>query len=185
MIFVYNYKNISEVAAIDGFNAVLKNQALRYERVFRKPFQLSTRRVGDVLIGQIVVNYDIDGWQPNYENDGYGIVLSGVCEEFLGDKLNSHPIKEIFNSIKNNPSIIADWDGRFSLCTWNYHTKEGLLQLVLLNVPIYGIPMVPMGKPMAVVGSHCLNLSGIPLKSIFLVQVNSSKPDMFMGLAVY
>lgn len=126
-IFIYQYKNISKSQAEIKFTDALNKQSTVYENLCGRKFPVKIAEVGPVFIGQIAVDYNIKGWVANAESETHGVFWSGICEEYLDYQYTSKKLYDLYNIIDRYPEKVSDWDGRFSLCTWNKLTGRAIL----------------------------------------------------------
>src|SRR5262249_34261096 len=101
------------------FETVLERERARYESLFGRPFQLERERVGAVCVGLIHFELGVSGWRPLVRDETAGLFWSGICEEFLGASPEGPAIRELVARVERDPKTVAQWDGRFALCTWN------------------------------------------------------------------
>ncbi|SES37280.1 hypothetical protein [Salisediminibacterium halotolerans] len=77
------------------------------------------KKIGDTYIGLIYWDQGIVGWQPWVEDNGFGNVWSGVCEN-----LETASVEDIHTILSEKPHKLDELDGSFSVASWNEKTEN-------------------------------------------------------------
>ena len=123
LLFVWR-PTVAEASPFERFSQVLERERARYEERFGRPFQLERHSVGSACVGLIHCELGVTGWRPFTRQEKAGLLWSGICEEFLGASPEGAAVGELVRRIECDPSPVAEWDGRFALCTWNAETNR-------------------------------------------------------------
>ena len=137
MIFTYLWQpeSISTIDANRRFESSLKAQCDRYQSSWGIQPTYYIKQLDGIFIGQIVCDPGIDTWEPWADCGSQGIVWGGVCEEFLGVTVDSNVVKQILGVIGNSPEQLQDWDGWFSLISWDALEKQVVLTTACVSSP--------------------------------------------------
>ncbi len=133
--YIWQSSGLSHKEAYDRFSSVLSAQCDLYEKTFGQKPILKVKQLQDVLIGQVRYDTGIIGWEPWVEKGGSGIVWNGVCEDWLGKKLDTEEITYIIKILRSNPKEMAAWNGMFSVSAWNENENKIYLATAATSCP--------------------------------------------------
>ncbi len=121
MYFTYLWQSsgFTHQDAYDRFSSVLLNQCQLYKKAFGQGPTLKIKQIENVLIGQVRYDTGVRGWESWIDMGETGIAWGGVCEDFLGKKLDSEAIGDIIKTLRDNPKELLSWSGTFSVITWH------------------------------------------------------------------
>ena len=128
MFFNYIWKSsgFTLQAAYEKFHNVLLKQCELYEKAFGKSPVLKIKQIGNTLIGQVQYDPGVTGWEAWIDKGNKGIVWGGVCENWLGKKLDLKELNAIIKTLNDNPGDIVNWDGMCSIITWDEDKTENI-----------------------------------------------------------
>jgi hypothetical protein len=158
----YNHQD-----AYGKFSSVLLKQCKLYEKALGLEPALKIKQIENILIGQILYDPGVIGWEPWHDRDGVGIVWGGVCEDYLGQKLDTAEIVDIMRVLDNDPEKLLDWNGMFSIVTWHENEKRVTLATAATECPTLWHTEGPFGWAAGTRATPLLEMVG-----------NRSAPDM-------
>ncbi len=135
MFFTYIWQSsvLTHKEAHDRFSSVLLKQCKLYEAAFGREPGLKIKQIENILIGQIQYVPGVLGWEPWLDRGDAGLVWGGVCENYLGKKLDTKEIFDIIKLLENSPKELLSWNGMFSIVSWN--GKKVLLTTAATECP--------------------------------------------------
>lgn len=160
LIFGWSPRDPGEPGALDRFSAILEKERAFYESLFGRPFHLELQRLHSACVGQIHFDSGVTGWQPCARSDEVGLLWSGICEQYLGVALDPAAIRDVVNRADQDPKSIAEWDGRFALCTWNAETQRVVLTPGAVESPALWHTEGPLGFAFGSRAAPLLEITG-------------------------
>ncbi|MDA8388810.1 MAG: asparagine synthase-related protein [Nitrospiraceae bacterium] len=121
--YIWQSSGFTRRDAHDRFSSVLQKQRELYGSAFGLEPAVKTKQIGNILLGQLRYEAGVVGWEPWIDAGDAGIAWGGICEDYLGGKLDAARIDEIRQLLANDPGKLLAWDGMFSVALWD--EKEG------------------------------------------------------------
>lgn len=118
MTYLWQSSGISPKDAYDKFSSDLANQCVQYKDAFGVEPVLKIKQIENMLLGQLHYEYGVTGWEPWADLGNTGIIWNGVCEDFLGKKMDTETVANITKILENSPEDISSWNGMFSVIAW-------------------------------------------------------------------
>ena len=125
-VYVWRFPHDNVVEALVRFDGLLGQQAASLSAAFGRSFGHATKRVGNVLIGQVhqADSGGVRNWRPWVDNGSCGIAWSGVCEDLLGSELEEEETQKLHATALSDPERIGRLQGSFALISWAYADEE-------------------------------------------------------------
>jgi hypothetical protein len=124
-VYVWRYPHANVAEALHRLDGLLEGHATSLSSSFGRRFQHATRRVGNVLIGQVhqSTSNGVRGRQPWVDHGSYGIAWSGVCEDLLGSEMDDVEVRKLHDTSLQHPERIGRLNGNFLLVSWDDTTE--------------------------------------------------------------
>jgi hypothetical protein len=105
--------------ATERFDTVVRRQTGFYNELLSNGCTSKVARVGSIFIGQIGSDLGIAPWSSWWEEDGWGLAWSGVCEDYLGKAPRGQQARRLVRDIIDQPGRLVDLTGSFAACAWD------------------------------------------------------------------
>lgn len=133
--YLWQYRGLSPQDAYGRFASVLSGQSEMYKAAFGRELDRKIRQVGNILIGQLQGEAGTVGWEPWIDNGGTGLAWSGVCENYLGRRLEKDETGNIINILNKHPEKVLEWNGMFSVIAWSEAERKVTLATAATECP--------------------------------------------------
>ena len=135
LLFVWNPEDPLDPGAFDRFSSILEAQRGFYTGLFGRDFHLELQRVGPACVGQIHFDSGVTGWLPWARAGDVGFMWGGICEQFLDATPDAAAVRGVVERADHDAASIAEWDGRFALCTWNATAQRVVVTPAAMESP--------------------------------------------------
>ena len=123
-LFIWQYSGIPKMDAEKKFSSVLQKQCDLYHSGFGRTFEYKYAEIDRILVGIILYDQGINGWNAWTVSENTGIAWIGVCEDYLGYTFNDEETIKIWKTVDKYPGNISEWNGHFAFCVWHKHEKK-------------------------------------------------------------
>lgn len=143
-LYLWQVAGIRPQNALQRFEDVLLQQCTLYQRAFGYTFTQRIHQLENILVGQIYFDLGLRGWMPWQQNEAGGVAWSGVCENFL-DTAPAALLPCVQGVVHERPADLAEWDGRFGVCSWRTLQRDVVLATAATDSPTFWYSQGPDG----------------------------------------
>jgi len=160
MFFTYLWQSsgLDHKDARERFVSILLKQCRLYKEAFGYEPSIKIKQIANILIGQIQYETGIVGWEPWLDKGETGIIWGGVCENYLGEKMDTEEIDKIIKLLETSPKDLLSWNGMFSVISWD--ENKVLLTTAATECPTLWHTEGPFGWASGPRGAPILEMAG-------------------------
>ena len=125
-VYVWRYPHANVEESLLRLDGLLERQAASLSSSFGRSFAHATKRVGNVLIGQVhqSTSNGVLGRQSWVDHGSCGIAWSGICEDLLGVEMDEVETRKLHETALQYPDRIGRFNGNFLLVSWDGTTES-------------------------------------------------------------
>lgn len=160
--YIWHYQALSSSDAQQKFSALLTRQSDIYEKAWGHAPAIHTEHIGNTLVGQLSYDTGIKNWANWVNRKHGGIAWGGICETYLGNRYTDQTVSTVINTLKKHPEQLIDWEGRFSVTSWDRGTKTVCLTTGAVESPTLWFTEGPFGWAVGSRATPILGMVGRP-----------------------
>lgn len=119
LTYLWQSSGLTHKEAHDRFSSVLLKQGRLYNDAFGREPVVKIKQLRSILIGQLQYDSGIAGWESWVDMGEAGVVWDGVCENYLGKKMDNKEIGDVLKILRYSPRELLSWNGMFSVIAWD------------------------------------------------------------------